>query len=76
MLTIKLTKKDLQEGAKYYNQQQIELGYKFKDKIKTSFHTISETPYAGSYLFDQVRYKVVDQFPYIITYTHLNPDKL
>ena len=93
MLSIKLTaaaRQDIQEGAKYYNRQQAGLGRKFETRVKKAFQKIGKMPQAASFAFDEVRYKVVEKFPFIITYvfdeknviilrvfnTHLDPDNL
>lgn len=93
MLSIKLTasaRQDLQDGARYYNRQQPGLGRKFETRLKKSFQKISRMPQAASFAFDEVRYKVVETFPFIITYvfdeksviilrifnTSLDPDNL
>lgn len=93
MLNIKLTaaaRGDLQDGARYYNRQQAGLGRKFEARVKKSFQKIVAMPQAASFVFDDVRYKVVEKFPFIITYvfddndviilrvfnTHLDPGSL
>ncbi|KAA5534759.1 type II toxin-antitoxin system RelE/ParE family toxin [Taibaiella lutea] len=60
--------RDLQEAVKYYNTQQAGLGRRFEKTIKQSFEKIQQMPQAASFVYDTVRYKVVDKFPFIITY--------
>lgn len=93
MLSIKLTasaREDLQEGSRYYNRQQSGLGRKFEARVKKAFQKIGKMPQSASFAFDEVRYKIVEKFPFIITYvfdercviilrvfnTHLDPDGL
>lgn len=59
---------DLQEAVLYYNRQQAGLGKKFEKIIKECFLRIQQMPQAASFVYDTVRYKVVDKFPFIITY--------
>lgn len=60
MLIIKLTvsaRNDLQEGARYYNQQQAGLERKFRTRVKQTLTKISRAPKQPSIAFDNVRYK-------------------
>ena len=52
----------------YYQQQQKGLGKKFENQIHTSFKKIQKFPFAASLAYENVRYKIVEQFPYIILY--------
>jgi len=73
MLKIKLSsaaKINIQEGAKYYNQQQSGLGRRFEKVIKSTFKKIQLMPHAASFAYDTVRYKVVEKFPFIILYEY------
>ncbi|HRP88678.1 MAG TPA: type II toxin-antitoxin system RelE/ParE family toxin [Edaphocola sp.] len=74
MLKINLSddaKNDLQEYAKYFNRIQIGLGQKFEKEINKTFKKIQKMPQAASFAYDTVRYKVVEVFPFIITYEEL-----
>ncbi len=59
---------DLDGGVDFYNEQQKGLGSKFSTVIKGTFIKIKEMPFAASISYDDVRYKVVDKFPYLILY--------
>lgn len=59
---------DLQDAVVYYNRQQAGLGRRFEKIIKQSFKRIQQMPQAASFVYDTIRYKVVDKFPFIITY--------
>ncbi|MFA6150413.1 MAG: type II toxin-antitoxin system RelE/ParE family toxin [Chitinophagaceae bacterium] len=85
-----LALKDMQEAAKYYNRQQKGLGRRFETAIRQTFARIQEMPHAASISHLDIRYKVMDDFPFIITYrfdsaaifiarifhTHQNPESL
>jgi hypothetical protein len=55
-------------GVQYYNVQQKGLGNRFKSVINATFSNIKKMPLAASIAYDDVRYKVVDKFPFIILY--------
>ena len=59
---------DLQKGIDYYNLQQNGLGARFEEVINATFEKIASMPLSASYAFDNVRYKVAKDFPYIILY--------
>lgn len=58
----------LQKGIDYYNDQQKGLGKKFNVAIKRMFSNLKKAPESGSFMYDNVRYRVLKQFPYIILY--------
>ncbi len=71
MFIIKITPiayEDIQIGIDYYQEQQRGLGYTFADVIQLSLDRLANMPYSGSFAYNDVRYKVVDRFPYIILY--------
>jgi plasmid stabilization system protein ParE len=82
--------RDIDIGVEYYKQQQNGLGRRFESLIHITFKKIQKFPHSASYAYENVRYKVADDFPYIILYefddvniyilrvfnTHLSPDKI
>ena len=71
MLKVKVTPSaihDIQNGIRYYNGKQKGLGRKFENKVNITFEKIKKTPESGSFIFEDIRYKVVERFPYIIVY--------
>ena len=82
--------KDIQQGADYYSQQQKGLGKRFIGHTYDTIKQIARMPQAASISHGDIRYKVMDTFPFIITYrfddtlldvlsvfnTSLDPDKL
>ncbi len=62
--------KDIQVGIDYYNKQQKGLGIRFFETINNTMLKIQELPQSASIAFDTVRYKVVGNYPYIITYEY------
>jgi plasmid stabilization system protein ParE len=93
MLKIRLSaaaELDIDQGVRYYNRQQAGLGVQFLTAIKKTLKKMRQMPQAASISYDDVRYKVVENFPFIITYsyddkhigifrvfnTNLDPDKL
>ncbi len=59
---------DLQIGVDYYNSQQKGLGKRFAKVIDETLDGIKKMPLSASIAYDEIRYKVVDKFPYIILY--------
>jgi hypothetical protein len=57
-------------GIDYYNKQQKGLGKRFSETINNTILKIQELPQSASIAFDTVRYKVVGNYPYIITYEY------
>lgn len=81
---------DIQNAVDYYNEQQKGLGKRFADYTYKTIRKIEKMPQAASLSHKDVRYKVMPDFPFIITYrfndttidiarvfnTALNPDSL
>lgn len=59
---------DIRAGIGWYNSQLPGLGDKFEQTINATFLRIKKQPFAASFAYDSVRYKVVGQFPYIVLY--------
>ena len=69
---LKITPKafnDLEYAIDYYDHQQKGLGKRFGTAIKNSIDSILSAPMAASFAFDEVRYKVVNRFPYVLLYS-------
>lgn len=62
---------DLQQAIDYYNEQLSGLGVRFENNVNDTFGRIMQMPQAASFAYDTVRYKVVEDFPFIITYEEL-----
>jgi len=62
---------DLQQAIDYYNEQLSGLGIRFENKVNDTFGKIQQMPQVASFAYDTVRYKVVEDFPFIITYEEL-----
>ncbi len=65
---------DLQDAIVYYNKQQQELGRRFKEEVQTLFTQLSKVPASGSFMYDTVRFRVLNKFPFIILY-EIHPPK-
>src|SRR5690606_12606936 len=63
---------DLQQAIDYYNEQLQGLGIRFEDNVNDTFGKIQKMPKAASFAYDTVRYKLVDDFPFIVTYEELD----
>jgi plasmid stabilization system protein ParE len=82
--------KDIQQAADYYRQQQKGLAKRFTDKAYQTIKQIARMPEAASISHGDIRYKVMETYPFIITYrfddsainilrvfnTHQDPDTL
>lgn len=62
---------DLQQAIDYYNEQLQGMGIRFEDNVNDTFGKIQKMPEAASFAYDTVRYKIVEDFPFIITYEEL-----
>lgn len=60
---------DIRKGFDYYNSQQKGLGQRFASVIKDTLANIKKMPFSASVAYDDIRYKVIDKFPYVILYT-------
>ncbi len=65
--------KDLQKSIDYYNDQQKGLGKKFNTAIQSIFSQLRKVPASGSFMYDNVRYRVLKKFPYVILYEITDP---
>ena len=63
-----IAKRDIENGVEYYKLQQKGLGRKFENLVHTTFKKIQRSPHVASFAYDDVRYKVMDKFPFIILY--------
>lgn len=63
-----LALRDIENGIEYYKLQQKGLGTKFEKQVKDTIVRIQKLPYSASIAYDQVGYKVLERFPYIILY--------
>jgi len=59
---------DLQQGIQHYQQEQNGLGVRFSVVINSTFEKIQSGPFAASIAYDEVRYKTVHKFPFVILY--------
>ncbi len=63
-----LALRDIENGIAFYQQQQKGLGKRFENKVHTTFKKNQKFPFTASLAYENVRYKVMDTFPYIILY--------
>jgi plasmid stabilization system protein ParE len=59
---------DLQKAIEFYNSEQKGLGKKFHTAVKLMFNQLVKVPASGSFMYDRVRYRVMNKYPYIIFY--------
>lgn len=59
---------DLQAGSEYYSQKQTGLGKKFTSAVGSTFEKIQNNPLSASIAYEDIRYKIVKGFPYIVLY--------
>ena len=58
----------IKNAVDYYNSRQKGLGKRFYTVIVDTLERIRKMPLAASMVYDDVRYKVVDKFRYVILY--------
>jgi toxin ParE2 len=63
-----LALRDIEKGIAYYQTQQKGLGKRFERQVHTTFKKIQRFPFSASFIYENVRYKVIEQFPYVILY--------
>ena len=59
---------DMQIGIKYYQLQRINLGKRFATVVDNALSRIKQLPFSASFAYDDVRYKTINKFPYVILY--------
>ncbi|HYD20344.1 MAG TPA: type II toxin-antitoxin system RelE/ParE family toxin [Flavipsychrobacter sp.] len=60
--------RDIQQGIEYYTEKSNKPGQKFLSTVDATVDKIAEYPLAASFAYNQVRYKLVKGFPYVIFY--------
>jgi plasmid stabilization system protein ParE len=60
---------EIKEVALWYNQQQTGLGSRFKASLRKELDKIKQNPFTRSLRYDDVRFAVLDSFPYAAHYT-------
>jgi len=63
-----LALRDLEIGTAYYQLQQKGLRKRFEKQVHTTFKKIQKFPLAASIAYENVRYQIMERFPYIILY--------
>ncbi len=59
---------DIKSAVAYYQLQQKGLGKRFETQVHLAFKKIQKFPFAASFAYESVGYKVMARFPYIILY--------
>lgn len=63
---------DLQQGIDFYYKQQHSIGKRFEEAVSDTFSKIQNMPKAASFAYDNVRFKVLPNFPFLIIYEELD----
>ena len=69
--TIKITPpafRDMNTGVDYYDEKQEGLGERFQNRVYSTFSKILNMPQSASFYYNEIRYKAVERFPYIVIY--------
>ena len=61
-------KKDVKVAFDYYKSIEKQLGERFKIEFNNKIEELKKVPASGSFMFDNVRFRVLKIFPYIILY--------
>jgi plasmid stabilization system protein ParE len=59
---------DLQKGIDFYQHQQQGLGKRFSEVVEATLDRIKSMPLSASIAYGDVRYKLVEKFPYVLLY--------
>ncbi len=70
------TLKEIKEIVDYYNNESKGLGARFKSNLFDEIKAIKARPLTRSFRYDDVRFAVVDKFPYAAHYTVDQTSKL
>ena len=62
-------REDVKAAAKYYNGQLPGLGRKFKTDVKQQLSLLKQNPFTRSIRYDNVRFALLNKFPYSIHYS-------
>ena len=71
MKKLKITddaRNDMQYGAEYYENKQINLGHDFLDKVEEALHQIKENPNQFPKIYKEVRKCLTGRFPYKVLF--------
>lgn len=60
--------RDIEDGMLWYDSNQEGLGDIFEECVNDTFSRIRKYPFAASISHEEVRYKVLDKFPYVVLY--------
>ena len=71
-----LAKKDIQDAAKWYNEQQGGLGKRFITQIRKAVHFIRQNNKATVVRYENVHTALLNKFPYMIHFTVDDHQKL
>ena len=61
-------KTDLKFAYEYYRSIEKQLGKRFKIEFYSKIDELKKIPASGSFMYENVRYRVLKTFPYIILY--------
>ncbi|MFN0081978.1 MAG: type II toxin-antitoxin system RelE/ParE family toxin [Ferruginibacter sp.] len=59
---------DIQRAVDFYNKVQKGLGNEFRNELKVKVNHLRIVPASGSFLYENVRFRVMKRFPFIILY--------
>ncbi len=62
-------REDVKTAEKYYNGQLLGLGRRFKNDVKLQLLLLKHNPFTRAVRYDNVRFALLDNFPYSIHYT-------
>ena len=68
-----LAERELNDGAQYYDLQQVGLGTAFIAEVRRCTDAVRDDPEAGPVLRGDVRRRLCQRFPYAVLYT-VRPD--
>jgi hypothetical protein len=60
---------DVKEPAEYYDSQLNGLGKRFKKEVQNQLLLLKQNPFTRSVRYNDVRFALIDKFPYSIHYT-------
>jgi hypothetical protein len=60
---------EIREAVEYYNSKTMGLGTRFKNNLLEEIKAVKARPLSRSFRYDDVRFAVVDKFPYSAHYT-------
>ena len=69
-------KTDVKGAYEYYKSKEKSLGKRFKTEFNNKIDELKKVPASGSFMFENVRFRVLKIFPYVILFEIKDKEQL